>query len=472
MKQSIKCMLILLAALSITACSPGRGEEETGLPDTGKTQEDAGNKREDSGDKETESGMKTEAPTSEAPENKEWEQFCGSYFKAGDFRYRLSVIPGEAEERDNLSITVYKRSMEGADAERSNAVTGLAEYQLPYEAGVDTYNLEDEMSGGGGNFCLLSLNRDGTVSLGGDGEDAGIYYSYNDNLKLPEGFRRPLNDTDLLGMSREDLRIIRNQFYAVYGRKFQSADLIEYFEAEPWYRGNTEAGQFDEAILGGLIKRNIAFLNDAEEKYDAGQAAMAKKEYDALEPAPYLELLPEYGEIEVELASDKEHAVDKGLYYAAEGTISVPITLTAEQYKALDGGAELELVTDELTGEKKTLKTAETPEYGEYVFGDEAEGDYVMSTYNPDSGLYSFWANSADTRFKRVYQGVVYVLKGACEEYYGYFDMPRESIVESPGNYRVMDFNEEGPYGPQPYYGNILERDSKGYVKAIYFQGD
>ncbi|MCQ4838052.1 YARHG domain-containing protein, partial [[Clostridium] symbiosum] len=39
-------------------------------------------------------------------------------------------------------------------------------------------------------------------------------------------------------MSREDLRIIRNQFYAVYGRKFQSADLIEYFEAEPWYRGN------------------------------------------------------------------------------------------------------------------------------------------------------------------------------------------------------------------------------------------
>ena len=58
--------------------------------------------------------MKTEAPTSEAPENKEWEQFCGSYFKAGDFRYRLSVIPGEAEERDNLSITVYKRSMEGA----------------------------------------------------------------------------------------------------------------------------------------------------------------------------------------------------------------------------------------------------------------------------------------------------------------------------------------------------------------------
>ena len=84
-----------------------------------------------------------------------------------------------------------------------------------------------------------------------------------------------------------------------------------------------------------------------------------------------------------------------------------------------------------------------------------------MSTYNPDSGLYSFWANSADTRFKRVYQGVVYVLKGACEEYYGYFDMPRESIVESPGNYRVMDLMKKGHMVLSPIMETSLKRDSK-----------
>ena len=76
-------MLILLAALSITACSPGRGEEETGLPDTGKTQEDAGNKREDSGDKETESGMKTEARLQKRRKTKSGSSFAALISKPG-----------------------------------------------------------------------------------------------------------------------------------------------------------------------------------------------------------------------------------------------------------------------------------------------------------------------------------------------------------------------------------------------------
>ena len=465
----------------LTACSSGRAKEESALTDTGAPQADSLKEREEQEEREegeeggpqgAEGIMQAEAPNANGQEAGAWEQLCGSYFKAGDFRYRMSVTAGAAEERDNLSITVYRRSMDGADAEWSNAVTELKAFHLPYKAGCGTYNLEDETKGGETKSCEIGLNRDGTISLGGDGEEAGIYYSYKGNLVLPEGFQRPFNDTDLIGLSGDDMRVIRNQFYAVYGRKFQSADLTAYFEAKPWYRGETGAEQFDDAVLGGLIKRNIAFLNDAEAKYDAGQAAAVKKEYASLEPAPYLELLPEYGEIEVSLASGKGQAADRGLYYVAEGTISIPITLTAEQHKALEGGAELELVTDELTGEKKTLKKSSAPEYGAYVFGDEAQGDYVMSAYHPDSGLYSLWANSADTRFKRVYQGSIYVLKGACEEYYRYFDKPRESSGESPGIYRLMDFNEEDPYGPQPYFGNILVRDSKGYVKALYFWGD
>lgn len=61
-----------------------------------------------------------------------------------------------------------------------------------------------------------------------------------------------------------------------------------------------------KAPRGPYIKREYCFLNDAEEKYDAKVRLQWQKEYDALEPAPYLELLPEYGEIEVNLASDKE----------------------------------------------------------------------------------------------------------------------------------------------------------------------
>lgn len=33
-----------------------------------------------------------------------------------------------------------------------------------------------------------------------------------------------------------------------------------------------------------------------------------------------------------------------------------------------------------------------------------------------------------------------------------------------------LDFNEEaGEYGAEPYSGNDLVTDSKGYIKALYF---
>lgn len=86
-----------------------------------------------------------------------------------------------------------------------------------------------------------------------------------------------------------------------------------------------------------------------------------------------------------------------------------------------------------------------------------------MSTYNPDSGLYSFWANSADTRFKRVYQGVVYVLKGACEEYYGYFDMPRRVSLNHRGITGLWILMKKGHMVLSP----IMETSLKGIQKDM-----
>ena len=54
--------------------------------------------------------------------------------------------------------------------------------------------------------------------------------------------------------------------------------------------------------------------------------------------------------------------------------------------------------------------------------GNEDYGDYVMAAYEPGSGIYRLWSDSDDTRFKRIYEGPIYVLKGACEEYFYYFE--------------------------------------------------
>lgn len=486
MENLKKLLLLTISALLFSACT-ACGKSETPVSESGSENQErlestvgeAGVSPDKDGGV---SGQGTEAePGGSAQELVDSDflagasALCGSYFKAGDFRYTMEILPGGPGERNTLSVTVNRRSMEPQDIERSNAVMGLGVYRLPYSSGISSYSLANEMNGASGNTAAtmdMGVNQDGTVSLSGNGEAAGIYYRCEGNLELPEAFFRPLNGTDLIGLDKEQMRIIRNQFYAVYGRKFQNEELNAYFEAKPWYQGTTEPEQFDDRLLGGMIKRNISFLQAAENEYNANEAEKQKREYDALSPAPYLSLLPESGEILVTLASDREHAEDKGIYYRAEGTISVPVTLTQEQYRRLLDGEELLVSTDELTGEQKTLKKAKEQEYGEFVFGDEAEGDYVMSSYNAETGLYSLWADSADTRFKRVYQGDIYVLKGACEEYYGYFNMKREELKESAGNYRVMDFDEQGPYGPQEYSGNVLVTDSKGYVKALYFWGD
>jgi hypothetical protein len=42
---------------------------------------------------------------------------------------------------------------------------------------------------------------------------------------------------DLIGMDKDMLRLARNEIYARHGRKFDSADLQEYFNAQSWYNG-------------------------------------------------------------------------------------------------------------------------------------------------------------------------------------------------------------------------------------------
>lgn len=112
----------------------GMGEEEPALIPGKRRKMPAIKGRQVSRD-ETESGMKTEAPTSEAPETKSGRQFWWLYFKKPGFQIQtVSSFREKQRGTDNLVYHRYKHSMEGAD-ERSNAVTGLAEYQLHMRRG-------------------------------------------------------------------------------------------------------------------------------------------------------------------------------------------------------------------------------------------------------------------------------------------------------------------------------------------------
>lgn len=410
----------------------------------------------------------------EIPSSSRLEFICGSYFKAGDFRYRLLIAPGRPDQQNTLQFTFQTRDLESDYKNWSNVMVTLQELAVSYEDTGISQQLEDKYP--------LSFNLDGSITLEGSSETAGNYYSFEDNLIMPDAFLRPLNDTDLIGLSPDVMKLIRNEFYAVYGRPFQSAELQSYFGNQPWYHSTGQPEDFNDDILGGMVKRNAEFLKRAEESYDLDSARMLENTYKSLSKTPYLSLLPDKGEVLVTIDSSSKMAQDCGIYYKAQGVIGLPLTFTPQQKRELEAGDTLELDGSNLMdilaqwadGSGAWLKKAENLQYGEYVLlhspdENEENGFYVEALYSSDTGVYNLWHNSGDTIFRKVYEGDIYVLKGASEEYYRYFDLPQTSQNESAGKFRILDFNE--PDGT-PYTGNQIVVDDKGYLKALYCYGD
>lgn len=245
-------------------------------------------------------------------------------------------------------------------------------------------------------------------------EGCGEYYSY-DMLLMPYVLDRPLNRADIIGMTADELKLLRNQFYAIYGRAFDTESLRDYFSEKPWYIALISPSEFDDSVFTLLEKRNIEFLKAIEAEYSEDPEYYDKKvkeereALDALEEAPYKELIPDYGDC---VLYDTDNSSEEGMSY--------------------------------------------------------------FLAYEPHLGHYSLWHNSADTIFKDVYSGKIYVMKGAEEEYGNYFPLQKNSDDEnSPaGGWRHMDFDEENVSMTSAYSGNATEFNEKGYLLGLYYWGD
>ena len=75
---------------------------------------------------------------------------------------------------------------------------------------------------------------------------------------------RYLTASELSGMSKEELRLARNEIYARHGRMFSSEDLQNYFNSKEWYYGTIPADQFDEEILNEFEKENLILIKEIE----------------------------------------------------------------------------------------------------------------------------------------------------------------------------------------------------------------
>ena len=83
---------------------------------------------------------------------------------------------------------------------------------------------------------------------------------------LPDSDSRYYSAEEISGLTKEELRIARNEIYARRGRIFSDSGLRTYFEGKDWYHGNIEAGRFRDDQLNDFEKKNRDLIKAREEQ--------------------------------------------------------------------------------------------------------------------------------------------------------------------------------------------------------------
>lgn len=81
---------------------------------------------------------------------------------------------------------------------------------------------------------------------------------------LPNSSSSQLSAGDIQGLSKEQLKLARNEIYARHGRKFKDAALQEYFSKQSWYTPSIEADAFTEGMLSQVERDNIKLIQSYE----------------------------------------------------------------------------------------------------------------------------------------------------------------------------------------------------------------
>ena len=104
-----------------------------------------------------------------------------------------------------------------------------------------------------------------TAAYGTASETAADSYAAEGEYIFPTSSGSLLYDGHFEGMTREKLRLGRNEIYARHGRRFNDPALQQYFDARSWYHGTIAPEAFDESCLNTWEKRNIQLIMNAEQ---------------------------------------------------------------------------------------------------------------------------------------------------------------------------------------------------------------
>ncbi|MBQ6386007.1 MAG: YARHG domain-containing protein [Lachnospiraceae bacterium] len=97
------------------------------------------------------------------------------------------------------------------------------------------------------------------------GEDEVVISVQGDGYVLPGSASSKISESDLSGLSAEELRIARNEIYARHGLIFKSPELQDYFSQLDWYHGTVENAQ--DIALSEVEAENVNTINNYEQQH-------------------------------------------------------------------------------------------------------------------------------------------------------------------------------------------------------------
>ncbi|MCD8348540.1 MAG: YARHG domain-containing protein, partial [Lachnospiraceae bacterium] len=102
----------------------------------------------------------------------------------------------------------------------------------------------------------------GSSSSGSSSGSVSSDVSVSDSDTIISGISsRYISESELYGYSLSELRLIRNEIFALHGRMFQSEDLQEYFNQKSWYTALYTPEEFDANMFSYLNEYEKANLN-------------------------------------------------------------------------------------------------------------------------------------------------------------------------------------------------------------------
>lgn len=143
------------------------------------------------------------------------------------------------------------------------------------KAAREAAELSDE-----GEVQTIAIDKDIIVNAGGTGsaneksemqdsqttEDSQTVQNTEDYI-FPNSSSVLLTDAEVSGISKDQLRIGRNEILARHGRRFNDQALQQYFDSKSWYSGTISPDEFDanlDSRLNDVERANIEIIKKYE----------------------------------------------------------------------------------------------------------------------------------------------------------------------------------------------------------------